>query len=68
VLAADIRALLPPDAEPAQVFEHGGGKFRLRALRVQVFVAHYEYAPGLQGTLVSHPKGLRVAKVQEAGW
>ncbi len=62
-----VRALLPANAQPAQVFERGFGINGLAALRVQVFHAHDQRAACLAGPLPGRPEGARVAHVQIAG-
>jgi hypothetical protein len=58
---------LPGDAEPGEVFEHGGDEFGARALRVEVFVAEKEGAVVRAGAGESGPKRCRVAEVEQAG-
>ena len=58
---------VPGEAEPAEVFAHGGGELRTRALGVEVFVAEVEGAVGGTGALVGDDEGACVAEVKKAG-
>jgi len=44
-LSATVRALLPLEAEPAQVLDHGGHKLRTAAGVVEVFIPQNQRAP-----------------------
>ena len=58
---------LPGDAEPGEVFEHGGDEFGAGALGVEVFVAEEEGAVVLAGAGVGGEECGRVAEVEQAG-
>ena len=63
----DIRAFVPIETQPVQVFIHGVYKVRLAALEVEVFVAKDETAVGGSGTLVRDPECARVSQMEVAG-
>ena len=58
---------VPGEAEPVEVFAHGGGELGAGALGVEVFVAEIERAVGGAGALVGDPEGARVAEMEQAG-
>ena len=58
---------VPGEAEPEEVFAHGGGEFGARALGVEVFVAEIEGAVRGASALVGHPEGASVAEMEKAG-
>ena len=58
---------LPGDAEPGEVFEHGGDEFGAGALRVEVFVAQQERAVVLARAVEGSPECCRMAEVEQAG-
>ena len=60
--------VLPGDAQPVEVFAHGGGEVGAGAVGVEVFVAQPEGA--FFCPLVGYPEGAGVAEVEEAcgGW
>src|SRR6202050_3341758 len=64
--AADIRALLPADAEPTKILQHGFGEFRPRTLRIEIFVAQNQRPHRVTRSQVSLPEGARVTNVQKA--
>src|SRR6185503_6257734 len=59
-----VRAFLPDKTEPSQIIQHRADEFRLRACRVEVFIAQHENAALFTGALLREPKGPRVTKVQ----
>lgn len=66
--AADVRAFLPIEAEPAEVFEHGGDELHFAAGVVDVFVAEDEDAAVGPGAFQHGPESSRVAEMEIAGW
>ncbi len=60
-------ALLPGDAQPAEVFEQGSRELRTGAVWVQVLDAQHQGAPGLLRALGGDPEGARMSKVKQAG-
>ena len=58
---------VPGEAEPEEVFAHGGGELGARALGIDVFVAEVERAVGGAGALVGDEEGAGVAEVEKAG-
>ena len=61
---------VPGEAEPEEIFAHGGGELGAGALGVEVFVAEIEGAVGGAGALVGDEEGAGVAEVEKAcgGW
>ena len=57
---------VPGEAEPEQVFAHGGGELGARALGIEVFVAEVEEAVGGAGALVGDEERTCVAEVEKA--
>jgi len=57
---------VPGEAEPEEVFAHGGGERGARSLRIDVFVAEIEGAIGGTRSLVRDEKGAGVAEVEKA--
>ncbi len=58
---------VPGEAEPEEVFAHGGGEFGARALGIEVFVAEVEGTAGGAGALVGDEEGACVAEMEKAG-
>ena len=58
--------LAPGEAEPAEVFEHGGDEIEAEADGVEVVVAEEEFAVGGSGALGGEPEGAGVAEVEVA--
>ena len=58
---------VPGEAEPEEVFAHGGGEFGTRALGVDVFVAEVERTVSGASALVGDEEGAGMAEVKEAG-
>jgi hypothetical protein len=67
VWAADVRAFVPVNAEPAKVFEGSVGVLGAAAIGIEVFHAHDECAVCGVGVLEGCKEGARVAEVQVAG-
>ena len=66
VRSAAVRAFLPMNAKPLQISDHGVDEFRLRPLRVEVFVAQNE-GPGVRsGSLRRDPEGSGMAEMKQA--
>ena len=65
--AAEIRAFLPDQAEPVQIFDHRGGEVRLRPGLVKVLVAQHEHAAGRARALLRLPERPRMAEMQIPG-
>jgi len=63
--AAEVGALGPGEAEPAEVFEGGGGVFGPAAGAVEVLDPHHE--PGGAGPFGGDGEGAGVAHVEKAG-
>jgi len=61
-----VRAFLPLETEPAQIFEHRGNKLRFAAIPVEVFVAQDQTAVRGQGALLGNPESASMSKVQQA--
>ena len=66
VRPSDIGALVPVEAEPAEVLEHGGDEIEAEAEGVEVIVAEEECATGGAGAFGGEPKCARVAEVEMA--
>jgi hypothetical protein len=66
-IGSEVRAFLPADAEPAQVFDHGDGVVGAGAVRVEVFVAKDERAAGLERAEIRGEEGARVSEMEQAG-
>lgn len=64
--AAEIGSFLPIEAEPTQVFEHGGDEFRLATRDVEVFVAQHQNSIAFPGALLGRPESPRMPEVQKA--
>ena len=67
VRAADLRALVPIDPQPAQAIEDAGDHLGLRALDVGVFDAQDERAAVTAGIQPVEESGARAADMQVAG-
>ena len=65
--AAAIRAFLPVETEPFEVFIHGRVKFRAATGDVEVFVAQDKDAVLSACALLGDPERARVAEMQIAG-
>ena len=65
---AAIRAFVPGDTEPAQIFEHGIDELSAATLRIQVFVAQDQSSAMLSRPLRGNPECARVSEMQQAGW
>jgi hypothetical protein len=65
VKAAHVGALGPIEAEPAEVFERGGGELRPAAGAVEVFNAKHE--PGPAGPIGGEGECSRVPRVEISG-
>jgi hypothetical protein len=63
----EIRAFIPCEIEPAEVFDGGLGIFRLAAVRIEILDAKDEGALCATGALVGAPKSERVAGVEVTG-
>src|SRR5689334_10393109 len=59
--AAYVRAFVPFETKPAQVFKHCLNKLRLASLKVEVFIAKDQLASGSAGAPVCDPEGPRMA-------
>jgi hypothetical protein len=66
--APDIRALVPSQAEPLQIFKHRLHELRFAACAIEIFVAEDEGAPVLQGALLGNPERACVSEVKVTGW
>src|SRR5688572_27475967 len=66
--ATSVRAFLPDEAKPAQVFIHGGDEVRFAAITIQIFVAQDQSASELPDALLSGPKGARMPQMEIACW
>jgi hypothetical protein len=64
--AAYVRAFLPFDAEPAQVFQHGLLEVGAGAMRVEVLVSKDKGAACGEAALIRGEEGARVAEMEEA--
>ncbi len=64
---ADVRAFMPADAEPEQIFNRGAGEFTTGAVGVEIFDAENERALCVAGALIGLPEGAGVADVEIAG-
>ncbi len=65
--AAAIGAFLPLEAEPFEVFVHGGHEFQTATGGIEVFVAQNENAVLGAGVFLGSPKRSRVPEVKIAG-
>src|SRR5581483_3331700 len=68
IRSAAIRTLAPVNAEPLEIFKHGGDKLRSAALRIEVFVAENQHAIMGFCALSSDPKGAGMTNVEKSGW
>ena len=59
-----LRVMLPLDAEPVEVFDHGFDELWLGAVWVEVVVAEIELAVGSSGTLICGKEGAGVAEME----
>jgi hypothetical protein len=57
----------PREAEPTQVFEHGGDEIEAEADGVEIVVAQEQGAAGGAGAFGGDPESARVAEVEVAG-
>ena len=64
---ADVRPLMPADAEPEEIFNGGGGELSAASLGVKVFNAQDDCALGVAGALEGFPEGAGVADMEIAG-
>lgn len=58
---------LPREAEPAEIFEHGGDEIEAEADGVEIVVAQEERAVGRAGAVGGDPECARVPEVEMAG-
>jgi len=58
---------VPGEAEPAEVFAHGGCELGTRALRIEIFIAKVQRALRGAGAPVGDEEGAGVAEVKKAG-
>jgi hypothetical protein len=58
---------VPGDAEPKEVFAHGGDELGAGAVGVEIFVAEVEETVGSAGALMGDVEGAGVAEVEESG-
>jgi hypothetical protein len=66
--AAAIRPLLPAQAEPAQILDHGRDELLAGPDRVEVFIAQNESASGGDGSFLRHPKSAGMTHMKKARW
>lgn len=62
----DIRALLPSDSQPLEIFDERLHVLGLGALWIEIFVAQDERSLGFACALVGSPEGRRVTEVEKA--
>ena len=63
---AEVRTLLPANAEPVEVFDHGMEELEPGALGVEIFVAQDERAQMRASSLIGDPERAGVAHVKQA--
>ena len=62
---ATIRALAPTNAQPAQILNHGAGKFRPRPLPIQILIPQDQSSLVLDRPLRRDPEGPRMPNMQQ---
>src|SRR5260221_13170536 len=66
-LGREVRAFVPIQAQPAEVFIHGADEFRLASLVVQVFIAEDKASASGTGTPPRYPESPGMSQMQVAG-
>ena len=66
--SAAIRPFAPFQAEPFQIFVHGGDELRFAACKIQIFISQNQRAGVFLGAFLSRPEGSGVTKMQQACW